>query len=207
MVAYCPSNISYISDVLLVAYRRSNISCISGICWLLIVQATSSVSQGFCWLLIVPATSRVSQGRICSDHFTCCHTETVAGQTDCPTQSRCTDTGPTRHITGPITPGVWHSKHECTIAVSGVTQSGSGGGGEWDANLSSSALLVVGGFVGGLLGGLLNVPATCQCISGTDLLRQFVRAATPREKLRAKLAISPSLNTPTPGQPVPSLTL
>ena len=27
---------------------------------------------------------------------------------------------------------------------------------------------------------LLNVPATCQCISGTDLLRQLLRAATLR---------------------------
>ena len=27
---------------------------------------------------------------------------------------------------------------------------------------------------------LLNVPATCECISGTDLLRQFLRAATLR---------------------------
>ena len=36
----------------------------------------------------------VSQGRICSDNFTCCHTETeVAGQTFYLTQSRFSDTG------------------------------------------------------------------------------------------------------------------
>ena len=38
----------------------------------------------------------VSQGRICSDNFTCCHTETeVADQTFHLTQSQYTDTGPT----------------------------------------------------------------------------------------------------------------
>ena len=38
----------------------------------------------------------VSQGRICSDNFTCCHTETeVADQTFYLTQSQYTDTGPT----------------------------------------------------------------------------------------------------------------
>ena len=31
-----------------------------------------------------------------------------------------------------------------------------------------------------LVGWLLNVPATCECISGTDLLRQVLRAATLR---------------------------
>ena len=34
-----------------------------------------------------------------------------------------------------------------------------------------------------LVGWLLNVPATCQCISGTNLRRQFLRAATLRWKL------------------------
>ena len=38
----------------------------------------------------------VSQGRICSDNFTCCHTEIeVADQTFYLTQSQYTDTGPT----------------------------------------------------------------------------------------------------------------
>ena len=38
----------------------------------------------------------VSQGRICSDKFTCCHTEIeVADQTFYLTQSQYTDTGPT----------------------------------------------------------------------------------------------------------------
>ena len=48
----------------------------------------------------------VSQGRICSDNFTCCHTEMeVANQPFHLTQSQCTDTGPTSPSTDPITPG------------------------------------------------------------------------------------------------------
>ena len=53
----------------------------------------------------------------------------------------------------------------------------------------------------------LNVPATRQCISGTDLLRQFLRDATLRQKLQIKLSTSPSHSMLTPGPPVPGLTL
>ena len=46
----------------------------------------------------------VSQGRICSDNFTCCHTEIeVADQTFHLTQSQYTDTGPTSPNTDPTT--------------------------------------------------------------------------------------------------------
>ena len=48
----------------------------------------------------------VSQGRICSDNFTCCHTEIeVAGQTFYLTQSQYTDTGSTSPSVDPITLG------------------------------------------------------------------------------------------------------
>ena len=47
---------------------------------------------------------------------------------------------------------------------------------------------------------LLNVPATCQCFSGTDLLRQFY-------VLQIQLSTSPSHSTLTLGRPVPALTL
>ena len=53
------------------------------------------------------------------------------------------------------------------------------------------------------VGWLLNVPATCECISGTDLLRQFYLLLTLRKKLQTKLSISPSHSVMTPGQPVP----
>ena len=53
-----------------------------------------------------------SQGRICSDNFTCCHTEIqVADQTFYLTQSQYTDTGPTSPSADPITPGVWQGSH------------------------------------------------------------------------------------------------
>ena len=51
---------------------------------------------------------------------------------------------------------------------------------------------------------LLHVPATCWCISGTDLLPP---AATLRYKWQIKLSISSSHSTLTPGQPAPALTL
>ena len=51
----------------------------------------------------------VFQGRICSDNFTCCHTEMeVAYQTFYLTQSQYTDTSPS---TDPITPGAWQGSH------------------------------------------------------------------------------------------------
>ena len=50
----------------------------------------------------------VSQGRICSDNFTCCHTETeAADQTFHLTKSHYTDTAPTSPSADPITPGAW----------------------------------------------------------------------------------------------------
>ena len=54
--------------------------------------------------------ARVSQGRICTDNFTCCHTE-VADQTFHLTQSQYTDTRPTSPSADPITPGAWQGGH------------------------------------------------------------------------------------------------
>ena len=54
----------------------------------------------------------VSQGRICTDNFTCCHTEIeAADQTFHLTQSQYTDTGPTNPSADPITPGAWQGSH------------------------------------------------------------------------------------------------
>ena len=66
----------------------------------------------------------VSQGRICSDSFTCCHTEIeVADQTLHLTQSQYTDTGPTSGSTNPITPGAWQSSYWSTnFEVTGMTR-------------------------------------------------------------------------------------
>ena len=69
-----------------------------------------------CCLLVGCLTSQqhasVSQGRICSDNFTCCHTEIeVADPTFYLTQSQYTDTGPTSPSADPITPGAWQGSH------------------------------------------------------------------------------------------------
>ena len=65
------------------------------------------------WLLSVPTTRySVSQGRICSDNFTCCHTEIeVANQTFYLTQSQYRDTGPTSPSADPIKLGAWQGSH------------------------------------------------------------------------------------------------
>ena len=66
----------------------------------------------------------VSQGRICTDNFTCCHTEIgVADQTSHLTQSRYTDTGPTSPSADPITPGAWQGSHwSANFEVTGMTR-------------------------------------------------------------------------------------
>ena len=68
-----------------------------------------------CWLvgcLTSQQQASVSQGRICSDNFTCCHTEIeVADPTFYLTQSQYTDTGPTSPSADPITPGAWQGSH------------------------------------------------------------------------------------------------
>ena len=54
----------------------------------------------------------VSQGRICTDNFTCCHTEIEAADpTFHLTQSQYTDTGPTSPSADPLTPGAWQGSH------------------------------------------------------------------------------------------------
>ena len=66
----------------------------------------------------------VSQGRICSDNFTCCHTEIeVADPTFHLTQSQYTDTGPTSPSADPITPGAWQGSHwSANFEVTGMTR-------------------------------------------------------------------------------------
>ena len=66
----------------------------------------------------------VSQGRICSDNFTCCHTEIeAADQTVYLTQSQYTDTGPTSPSAEPITPGAWQGSHwSANFEVTGMTR-------------------------------------------------------------------------------------
>ena len=68
----------------------------------------------------------VSQGRICSDKFTCCHTEIeVADQTFYLTQSQYTDTEQTSRSADPISQGAWQGSHwSANFEVTGMTRGG-----------------------------------------------------------------------------------
>ena len=68
----------------------------------------------------------LSQGRICSDNFTCCHTEIeVADQTFYLTQSQHSDTGPTSPSADPVTPGAWQGSHwSANFQVTSMTRPG-----------------------------------------------------------------------------------
>ena len=84
----------------------------------------------------------VSQGRICSDKFTCCHTEIeVADQTFYLTQSQYTDTGPTSPSADPITPGAWQGSHwSANFEVTGMSRPRKNPRRKQDSNPESSAL-------------------------------------------------------------------
>ena len=79
------------------------------------VDSLYSVSEIVCLFVgcLMPQQHvSVSQGRICTDNFTCCHTEIeVADKTFHLTQSQYTDTGPTSPSADPIMPGAWQGSH------------------------------------------------------------------------------------------------
>ena len=68
-----------------------------------------------CWLVGCLASKQhasVSQGQICTDNFTCCHTEReAADQTFYLTQSQYTNTVQTSPSADLITPGAWQGSH------------------------------------------------------------------------------------------------
>ena len=73
---------------------------------------TSYFTVFFVGCLTSQQLASVSQGRICSDNFTCCHTEIeVADQTFHLTQSQYTNTRSTSPSTDPIEPGAWQGSH------------------------------------------------------------------------------------------------
>ena len=86
--------------------------------------------------------ARVSQGRICTDNFSCCHTETeVADQTFYLTESQYTDTEPTSPSADPITPGTWPGSHwSANFEVTGMTRPWGKSRRKRDSNPGSSAL-------------------------------------------------------------------
>ena len=87
----------------------------------------SPVHEARVCLLVGCLTSQqhasVSQGRICTDNFTCCHTEMEAADpTFHLTQSQYTDTRLTSPSADPITPGAWQGSHwSANFEVTGMT--------------------------------------------------------------------------------------
>ena len=100
----------------------------------LVSKSINTKQRRRCWFVFVVClfvgwlTSQqqasVSQGRICTDNFTCCHTEIeVADPTFYLTQSQYTDTGPTSPSADPITPGAWQGSHwSANFEVTGMTR-------------------------------------------------------------------------------------
>ena len=99
-----------------------------------------------CGLFVDCLTSQqqasVSQGRICSENFTCCHTEIeAAGPTFFLTQSQYTDSRLTSRSSDPIMPGTWQGSHwSANFEVTGMTRPrknpGTSGIRTWDLPLS-----------------------------------------------------------------------
>ena len=96
-------------------------------CWYATRLSSPLSRHTVCWLvgcLTSLQHASVSQGRICSDHFTFCHTEIeAADQTFYLTQSQYTDTGPTSPSTDPIMPGACQGSHwSASFQVAGMTR-------------------------------------------------------------------------------------
>ena len=96
----------------------------------------------FVGCLMSQQQASVSQGWICSDNYTCCHTEIeVADPTLHLTQSQYTDTEPTSPSTDPVMPGAWQGSHwSANFKVTGMTwprkNPGASGIRTWDLPLS-----------------------------------------------------------------------
>ena len=93
-------------------------------------QRSRAGETGLVCLLVGCLTSQqhasVSQGRICTDSFTCCHTEIeVADPTFYLTQWQYIDTRPTSPSADPIMPGAWQGSHwSANFEVTGMTWPG-----------------------------------------------------------------------------------
>ena len=107
-------------------------------CSLCCPQQPTPTLAGPCIFLPVPAVllcvgcltsqqhASVSQVRICTDKFTCFHTEReVADQTFYLTPSQYIDTGLTSPSADPVTPGAWQGSHwSANFKVTGMTRPG-----------------------------------------------------------------------------------
>ena len=115
-------------------------------------------------------------GRICSDNCACCHTAIkAADQAAYHTLSKCTGTGPTSLNTDPISS---EQPQEQSDQVLSDRRDSTVENGIRTPNLPLSRWTARHKATGAFskeelfVGWLLNVPATCYCISWTDLHRQ-----------------------------------
>ena len=94
----------------------------SGVC----VAAPACQAGLFVGCLTSQHHASSSQGQICTDNFTCCHTEIeVADQTFYLTQSQYTDTRLTSPSADPTMPGAWQGSHwSANFEVTGMTRPG-----------------------------------------------------------------------------------
>ena len=105
-------------------------------------QGSTRTKPSTMMLLVGCLTSQqhasVPQRRICSHHFTCCHTETeVADQASYLTQSQYTDTEPTSLSTDPYNVRRLAGKPlECQFLITGMTRPGASGNRTPDLSLS-----------------------------------------------------------------------
>ena len=108
--------------------RGACTGCFHALCLALASPSPPIREQCKVCLLVACLTSQqhasVSQGRICTDNFTCCHTEIeLADPTFYLTQSQYTDAGPTSPRADPITPGAWQGSHwSVNFEVTGMTR-------------------------------------------------------------------------------------
>ena len=92
--------------------NRVQISCNTSGVYHVQLAVCRVVRRMFVGCLTSQQQASVSQGRICTDNFTCCHTEIeVADPTFYLTQSQYTNTWPTIPSADPITPGAWQGSH------------------------------------------------------------------------------------------------
>ena len=102
MAAFCRQCERQLKHTYMYTYRY--VMCVCCCLWMFYGSILWTVGETLVGCLTSQQHASVSQGRICSDNFTCCHTETeVADQTFYLTQSQYTDAGPTSPSADPIT--------------------------------------------------------------------------------------------------------
>ena len=111
----CSVSINVSHSVSIVLFLSVYLTQSALFCFYECISLTQHCSVRVCWLvgcLTSQQHASVYQGRICSDNFTCCHTEIeVADPTYRLTQSQFTDTGLISFSTDPIMPGAWQGSH------------------------------------------------------------------------------------------------